>query len=420
MSRLFVAANVLLCISLFPFCRSNLIGANLTTGKAQPLAFQLSKLFRQKNPTTGKIQLPATVPGVNGGAVCESVDVRRNPIFASLLPSDLKRVMEKLKRVDSAEGEVIFEEGGSSNHMYFISEGEMECYAKNKPKNIVKTLGSGDYVGELALFLGTPRALSVRSKTKATLWKLTKENFDSAVQDTDIEDETILSLLKRAYNDEEVWVKLPKITFQDGKTEASWTRPHSHSGRFQPYNPAEMLVKNLDSAAVQTLESGKLYKQALQGKNAKRVLVIQDIKAPPATVFGQILDYSNYSKKVPQTFESEIYKTQTRGNIVTNFARLKTGMRGFSMEFFVKSEYHRDHNSIVWCLDYDKLSEIDEACGYWHAQPHPSSENKTRLYYSVDMSLGPKISGMIGNYVNKKAATDAMGWVKKYSEREAK
>jgi len=87
------------------------------------------------------------------------------------------------------------------------------------------------------------------------------------------------------------------------------------------------------------------------------------------------------------------------------------------MEFFVKSEYHKKHNIVVWSLDYEKLSEINEAKGYWCTESHPSfPDEKTRLYYSVDMSLGSHISGVVASCINKKEATDAVEWVKKSSE----
>jgi len=352
-----------------------------------------------------------------GGA---DINLRQLPVFASLLPSDVERLMNKLERVDSEEGAVVIVENGRDNDMYFISEGEMECYLQNKPKRVVKTLGPGDNVGELAMFFGTPRALSVRTKSKkAVLWKLTKDAFDSSIKDTEVSDDDVLSLLKRAYSAEEEWMNLPKIVLADGRT-ADWERPHTHAGRFEAYSPNMLLVENLNAKAEKVLKEGGLYKHYLDAKHFNRCMVIQDIEAPHKTVLSQIVDYNNYSQKVPQTLESELYNTEANDGVDSFFVRLKTGMRGFSMEFFVKSEYHKKHNSVVWSLDYDKLSEIDDAKGYWRAEPHPSfPDEKTRLYYSVDMSLGSRVSGVVASYINKKAATDAVAWVKKNSEKVA-
>jgi len=252
------------------------------------------------------------------------------------------------------------------------------------------------------------------------LWRLTQDDFDSAVRDTDISDDQILRVLKTAYSDDDTWVNVPKMTFKDGTTIAYLEKPNIHEGRFQPYNAAEALIDHLDKAAEHTLDSGYPYK-TVATTNTNRVVVVQDVNASPTTVLGHILDYDKYAGKVPQTLESEVYKRKTNADAPgteTYFTRLKTGMRGFSMEFFVKAIHHPAHNTVVWTLDYDKLSEIGDACGYWRSEPHPQHpETKTRLYYSVDMSLGPKVAGVVANFINKKAANEAVEWVKKYSEK---
>lgn len=362
------------------------------------------------------------------------IDLYKYPIFQTLLPSDVERILTSLERIEMDQGNVLISQhDDESNDMYFVQEGELECYMEDKPNKVLKRLEAGDYVGELALFLGTPRALSIRTKESTVLWKLSKEQFDAAVQDTDIYDELILSLLKRAYKDEDVWVTLPKITFRDGTTHTSWDRPHLHTGKFLPFNPTTHILPQLSEDARQTLQNGKMHQEfvTVSGTSdddtpstTRRVVVVQDIHASPHTVMQHILDYDQYSKKVPQTLESEMIRKQTNveaPDTETFFARLKTGMRGFSMEFFFKATHYSQHNTIVWRLDYERLSEIDEACGYWRADPHPDHPTtKTRLYYSVDMSLGPRVATCVANFINKKGAADAMGWVKKYSEMDAK
>jgi len=350
-----------------------------------------------------------------------SLNVKSNPIFDSLEDSDIERIMTKLEKIEKDEGEVFIAENDKDNDMYFISDGELECYSQKKPKNIIKKLGPGDFVGELALFLGNPRALSVRAKTKATVWRLSKNDFDAAVQDSTIADDQILRLLKRAYNTEKYWAMLPKLAFNDGQVQASWERPHPHEGKLRPYNAAEALLQDLDRQALDTLESGKLYKTTLtRGDNVNCIVAVQDVNAPTEKVLGQILDYDKYDKKVSQMLDSELYQRKSNldaPDTETYFSRLKTGMRGFSMEFFVKATHYPAKNTVVWLLDYDKNSEIDDACGYWRAEPHPEHpDTKTRLFYSVEMNLGPNVAGCVASYINKKAASDGMTWVKKYSE----
>lgn len=221
----------------------------------------------------------------------------------------------------------------------------------------------------------------------------------------------------------ELDVTLPKITFHHGRTTASWEKPHPHEGKLRPFEPTgSQLTKNLDTAGLDTLHRGKPYKMSTDAYGEKRTVVVQDIDAPTDVVLNRILDYDHYHKMVPQTLESEIYKKTLNetSNTETYFTRLKTGMRGFSMEFFVSATHHPAHNSITWRLDYEKESEIDDACGHWYVEPHASSpDTKSRLFYSVDMILGPNVATCVANFINKKAATDATAWVKKFSEKHS-
>eukprot|EP00565_Helicotheca_tamesis_P009689 CAMPEP_0185731106 /NCGR_PEP_ID=MMETSP1171-20130828/11897_1 /TAXON_ID=374046 /ORGANISM="Helicotheca tamensis, Strain CCMP826" /LENGTH=227 /DNA_ID=CAMNT_0028400295 /DNA_START=66 /DNA_END=749 /DNA_ORIENTATION=- len=198
---------------------------------------------------------------------------------------------------------------------------------------------------------------------------------------------------------------------------SSWERPHVHKGRLNPFNPRDRLDTSLDNHALRTLETGKPYKTS-HSMDSTRVLIVQDVNASPDTVFSRILDYSNYSKMAPQTLESEIYRRTSDADTETFFSRLRAGMRGFAMEFFVKATHYPEHNSVTWTLDYTKESDIDDACGHWYVEPHPTHpEEKSRVYYSVDMVMGPGIPKAVSSFINKKAATDATTWVKKFSEQ---
>ena len=187
-------------------------------------------------------------------------------------------------------------------------------------------------------------------------------------------------------------------------------------GRLRPFDPNDAPTTRLDSGALHTLENGKPYKTSHEN-DSRRVLVVQDVKAPKDVVLGRIMDYDNYSNMVPQTLESETYRRISEDGRETIFSRLRTGMRGFALEFFVKSTFHPTHSSVTWTLDYDKQSDIEDACGHWYVQAHPKSpESMSRVFYSVDMVMGPSVPKVVGNFINKKAATEATGWVKRFSE----
>eukprot|EP00980_Cylindrotheca_fusiformis_P005744 scaffold1194_cov127-Cylindrotheca_fusiformis.AAC.21 len=195
--------------------------------------------------------------------------------------------------------------------------------------------------------------------------------------------------------------------------------PGGNPSKLRPFDPQLKPSTSLDSVALQTLENGKPVKTR-HHRDSHRVLVVQDINAPLDVVFGRILDYGNYYKMAPHTLESEVYKRTSDSFSQTVFSRIRAGMRGFSMNMFVKATFHPVHNSVTWTLDYEKESDLEDGCGHWYVAEHPQNPARSRLFYSVDMVMGPKIPKFVGNYINKKAASDATAWVKKFSEEHAK
>jgi hypothetical protein len=155
-------------------------------------------------------------------------------------------------------------------------------------------------------------------------------------------------------------------------------------------------------------------------------LVVQDIDAPPHIVWGRILDYDNYTKMVPKTVESKNYNVvnlkPTKKDPLTQiiYTRMKVGFPVLKLEFFIKHLYYPSLNSLTWTLDYTKNSDFNDSCGYWYVIPHPDSEDKTRVYYSVEVSMFDWVPKFAVDFISTKALTDATGWVKKYSELEYK
>jgi hypothetical protein len=158
-----------------------------------------------------------------------------------------------------------------------------------------------------------------------------------------------------------------------------------------------------------------------------RGLVVQDVDAPTDVVWGRILDYDNYANMVPKTVESKNYmvvehKPTKANNFLEReiYTRMKVGFPMLKLEFFVRHFLHiQHHKSLTWTLDYTKESDFDDSCGYWYCIPHPDDpDERTRLYYSVQVSMFDWVPAFVVDFMSKKALTDATAWVKKYSEME--
>lgn len=219
---------------------------------------------------------------------------------------------------------------------------------------------------------------------------------------------------------------LPWLLFALLKTSAnasSFNEPHSHQGVVTPFQPGDPKVP-LDSKAKHILGQGKPYQTQVQSAGSGRGLVVQDIDAPPSIVWGRILDYDNYSKMVPKTIESKNYKVidvkPTKKDPLSQiiYTRMKVGFPVLKLEFFIKHLYFPSMNSLTWTLDYDKNSDFNDSCGYWYVIEHPDSEERTRVYYSVEVSMFDWVPKFVVDFMSTKALTDATAWVKKYSELE--
>ncbi|KAL7507400.1 hypothetical protein ACHAXN_005104 [Cyclotella atomus] len=207
---------------------------------------------------------------------------------------------------------------------------------------------------------------------------------------------------------------------------SNFNKPHTHTGKVEPFQPGDPKVK-LDGKALGILKAGKPYQTQVQTKDSGRGLVVQDVNAPTNIVWDRILDYDNYSNMVPKTVESKNYKVIPHKPSKANnflekeiFTRMKVGFPMLKLEFFVRHFiYIQHHRSLTWTLDYTKESDFDDSCGYWFILPHPDNpEEKTRLYYSVQVSMFDWVPKFVVDFMSSKALTDATAWVKKYSEME--
>eukprot|EP00985_Skeletonema_marinoi_P011206 scaffold5307_cov129-Skeletonema_marinoi.AAC.1 len=188
---------------------------------------------------------------------------------------------------------------------------------------------------------------------------------------------------------------------------SNFSKAHAHTGKVEPFSPGDPKIK-LDGKATSILKAGKPYQTQVQSGDGGRGLVIQDVDAPTHVVWDRILDFDNYGSMVPKCFESKNYKIidhkPTKAN---NF---------LEKEIFTRMKHHK---ALTWTLDYTKESDFDDSCGYWYIAPHPDNpEEKTRLYYSVGVSMFDWVPKFVVDFMSSKALTDATAWVKKFSEIE--
>lgn len=89
--------------------------------------------------------------------------LRRVPIFAELSEAELRVIAERAKLVHHEPGQTLLAENHEGIGLHVIVHGRAEVSRANTPR---RTLGPGDYFGEIAMIDGRPRTMSVRAETE--------------------------------------------------------------------------------------------------------------------------------------------------------------------------------------------------------------------------------------------------------------
>ena len=103
---------------------------------------------------------------------------RRVPLFQNLSRVERERLAKTTEELDFRAGATLCREGGSAREFFVILEGEA-CATKGG--ETVRTLGPGEFFGELALFEHLPRALTLKAKTPVRAFVMSNQAFSSVI-----------------------------------------------------------------------------------------------------------------------------------------------------------------------------------------------------------------------------------------------
>jgi CRP/FNR family transcriptional regulator, cyclic AMP receptor protein len=136
------------------------------------------------------------VPGVRSASRDTKVEaMRHSPLFEGLSKKDLAEVARHTEDVDVPAGEVLLKEGRTSNEFFVILDGEAEV---TRNGTTIRTLGPGEFFGEIALVDTGPRGSTVTAKTPLRTFVLTRGEFMHLL-DTQpaVERKVLLALARR-------------------------------------------------------------------------------------------------------------------------------------------------------------------------------------------------------------------------------
>jgi len=107
------------------------------------------------------------------------------PMFAGLDPDELEVIKKHIKLFEVKEGAILFQEGDQGDYVCFVVDGRLEITKRTIIGDdfVLNTLAKGQSVGELSIIDRRPRSATVRAKTEATLFTLTRDDFELIMKD---------------------------------------------------------------------------------------------------------------------------------------------------------------------------------------------------------------------------------------------
>jgi CRP-like cAMP-binding protein len=125
-------------------------------------------------------------------AKCDAL--KRAPLFEDLSRKELSELAKLTEDVDVAAGKVLCKEGGIGREFFLIMEGEVEVSRGGKP---IAALGSGEFVGEIALIEDVPRTATVTAKTPLRFFVMTRQAFHQLLDANPAVERKVLRALAR-------------------------------------------------------------------------------------------------------------------------------------------------------------------------------------------------------------------------------
>lgn len=104
--------------------------------------------------------------------------------FPGIKPDEVQEIIMNSRIKSHPAGSVLCREDAVEYTFYMILEGDFEVtkIINNTETRLLKTLGAGDFFGEMALIHNAPRAATVKALSHAVVLELDKEGFDRVLK----------------------------------------------------------------------------------------------------------------------------------------------------------------------------------------------------------------------------------------------
>lgn len=107
--------------------------------------------------------------------------IEKVPLFRGADDSMIRDIILNLEPVVFTPGDYVVRKGEIGFDMYFISRGSVDVVSEDE-EIVYATLSAGQFFGEIALLLSSPRTATIKTREFCDLYRLNKETFERVLE----------------------------------------------------------------------------------------------------------------------------------------------------------------------------------------------------------------------------------------------
>jgi MFS family permease len=108
-------------------------------------------------------------------------------LFAAATRASLEQLAKACEEVTLPAGAVVVREGDVADALYVIASGEVDVSSRgegHRTSRHLRTMGPRSYFGEIGILRGVPRTATVTTTEPTTLWRISADDFQAALNDS--------------------------------------------------------------------------------------------------------------------------------------------------------------------------------------------------------------------------------------------
>jgi CRP/FNR family transcriptional regulator, cyclic AMP receptor protein len=118
--------------------------------------------------------------------------IKHVPLFAKLSKKGLQEVAGVADEIDFEEGKTLTREGERGREFFVLLDGQADVRQNDKQ---IRTLGKGDFLGEIALVTKLPRTATVTTTSPVRALVITDRDFTSLIKRSPVVGQGVLEAL---------------------------------------------------------------------------------------------------------------------------------------------------------------------------------------------------------------------------------